>query len=104
MLFAQFPTWMAILGSNSFDVADVDVMTLAFGPSGASFVHSHGPHFEDVNGNGPAGPARPDAGSRARGLADARRWNGVFGCALPAARSGIATRLAADRVRGGLRK
>jgi len=31
---------------------DVDVATLAFGPSGASFDHSHGPHFEDVNGDG----------------------------------------------------
>jgi hypothetical protein len=30
----------------------VDVTTLAFGPNGASFVHSHGPHFEDVNGDG----------------------------------------------------
>jgi hypothetical protein len=43
---------VAILGSGSFDVADVEVTTLAFGPSGASFDHSHGPHFEDVNGNG----------------------------------------------------
>ena len=43
---------MAILGSVSFDVANVDVTALAFGPSGASFDHSHGPHFEDVNGDG----------------------------------------------------
>ncbi|MCH8993036.1 MAG: PEP-CTERM sorting domain-containing protein, partial [Acidobacteria bacterium] len=43
---------VAILGSDSFDVAGVDVMTLAFGPDGASFVHSHGPHFEDLNGDG----------------------------------------------------
>ncbi len=42
---------MAILGSESFDVADVDVMTLAFGPDGAPFDHSHGPHFEDLNGD-----------------------------------------------------
>jgi 6-phosphogluconolactonase (cycloisomerase 2 family) len=43
---------VAILGSDSFDVVDVDVNTLAFGPDGASFDHSHGPHFEDVNGDG----------------------------------------------------
>jgi len=43
---------VAILGSDSFDVADVDVTTLAFGPSGASFDHSHGPHSEDINGDG----------------------------------------------------
>jgi hypothetical protein len=43
---------VAILGSGSFDVADVDVTTLTFGPSGASFHHSHGPHFEDLNGDG----------------------------------------------------
>jgi hypothetical protein len=43
---------VAILGSDSFDVADVDVTTLAFGPSGASFGHSHGPHFEDLNHDG----------------------------------------------------
>jgi hypothetical protein len=43
---------LAILGSDSFDVADVDVTTLAFAPNGAPFVHSHGPHFENVNGDG----------------------------------------------------
>jgi hypothetical protein len=43
---------VAILGSDTFDVADVDVTKLAFGSSGASFDHSHGPHFEDVNGDG----------------------------------------------------
>jgi hypothetical protein len=43
---------VAILGSDSSDVADVDVNTLAFGPSGASFDHSQGPHFEDVNADG----------------------------------------------------
>jgi hypothetical protein len=43
---------VAILGSDSFDVADVDVNTLAFGPSGAPIAHIHGPHFEDVGGDG----------------------------------------------------
>jgi hypothetical protein len=43
---------VAILGSDRFDTADVDVATLAFGPSAAPFDHSHGPHFEDVNGDG----------------------------------------------------
>jgi len=43
---------VAILGSDRFDAGDVDVATLSFGPSGASFDHSHGPHFEDVNGDG----------------------------------------------------
>jgi hypothetical protein len=43
---------VAILGSDSFDVEDVDVNTLAFGPDGAPFDHSHGPHFEDLNGDG----------------------------------------------------
>jgi hypothetical protein len=33
-------------------VASVEVTTLAFGPSGAPFDHSHGPHFEDLNGDG----------------------------------------------------
>jgi hypothetical protein len=42
----------AILGSDTFDLADVDVTTLAFGPGGASFDHSQGPHFEDVDGDG----------------------------------------------------
>ena len=43
---------MAILGSDSFDVTNVDAATLAFGPNGASFDHSHGPHFEDLNDDG----------------------------------------------------
>jgi hypothetical protein len=43
---------VAILGSDTFDVSEVDVDTLAFGPDGASFVHSHGPHWEDVNSDG----------------------------------------------------
>ena len=43
---------VAILGSDMFDVTDVDVTTLAFGPGSAPFDHSHGPHFEDLNGDG----------------------------------------------------
>jgi hypothetical protein len=43
---------VAILGSDMFDVDEVDETTLAFGPGGASFDHSHGPHLEDVNGDG----------------------------------------------------
>ncbi len=43
---------VAILGSDSFDVEDVDETTLAFGPDGAPFDHSQGPHFEDLNSDG----------------------------------------------------
>jgi streptogramin lyase len=43
---------VVILGSDDFDVDNVDVTTLAFGPVGAPFDHSHGPHFEDLNGDG----------------------------------------------------
>jgi hypothetical protein len=43
---------VAILGSESFDVAGADVATLTFGPSGASRAHSRGPHFKDVNRDG----------------------------------------------------
>ena len=43
---------VAIIGLGSFDVADVDVATLAFGPSRAAPDHSNGPHLDDVNGDG----------------------------------------------------
>jgi len=43
---------VVILGSDRFDVADVDATTLAFGRSGASLAHLRGPHPQDVNDDG----------------------------------------------------
>lgn len=43
---------VAILGSETFNVTNVDVTTLAFGVSGAVPAHHQGGHQKDVNGDG----------------------------------------------------
>jgi hypothetical protein len=50
--FSQGVIPVAILGSDDFDVADVDVTTLAFGPAGAPLAHRNGPHPKDANHDG----------------------------------------------------
>jgi hypothetical protein len=43
---------VATLGSETFDVADIDVTTLAFGSSAAAPAHNAGGHWGDVNDDG----------------------------------------------------
>lgn len=43
---------VALLGSELVDVRRVDPESLAFGPGKAHLAHRHGPHVEDVNGDG----------------------------------------------------
>lgn len=43
---------VAILGSDTFEVLDVDLTTLAFGAAAAAPVHRVGGHVEDVNDDG----------------------------------------------------
>jgi hypothetical protein len=43
---------VAILGSDFFDVTNIDMTTLTLGPDGATPAHRRGGHAEDVNGDG----------------------------------------------------
>ena len=50
--FARGMIAVAVLGSDTFDVLELDVATLRFGPGAAAPVHRGGGHFEDVDGDG----------------------------------------------------
>ncbi|MCH7868616.1 MAG: VCBS repeat-containing protein [Myxococcales bacterium] len=43
---------VAILGSENFDTANIDVARTFFGPARATAAHKQGGHIEDVNGDG----------------------------------------------------
>jgi hypothetical protein len=49
------PLTIVILGSDTFDVQDVDGSTIEFGPDSATVTHRRGPHLKDINDDG-----RPD--------------------------------------------
>jgi hypothetical protein len=51
-LFSRGVIPVAILGTDTFDAGDVDPDTLTFGPDQAAPIHSPGPHFDDINGDG----------------------------------------------------
>jgi hypothetical protein len=51
-LFGRGVNRVAILGTEGFNVGDVDVTTLAFGPDGAAPLHRRGGHYRDVNDDG----------------------------------------------------
>jgi len=43
---------VVLFGDDGFEVENVDVETLAFGPYGAEVAHRGGPHFDDIDGDG----------------------------------------------------